>query len=144
MGEVLAGEGELGDAGAGQLGQQLTNHSSASSHGPITAHLVQLRPRQLRVVQVEVLGAGDGRHQRGRAHLQCDDMTRTLALVSTLTSARGTESRLRVVILCTEARARSTASSWSRLRWQYLATWRHGNMVTTCPGTSWHTSSRSS
>ena len=69
VGEVLAGEGELGDAGAGQLGQQLTNHSSASSHGPITAHLVQLGPRQLRVVQVEVLGAGEGRHQRGRAHL---------------------------------------------------------------------------
>ena len=50
----------------------------------------------------------------------------TLALVSTLTSARGTESRLRVVILCTEARARSTASSWSRVRWQYLVTWGHG------------------
>ena len=53
----------------GSWASSWTNHSSASSHGPITAHLVQLGPRQLRVVQVEVLGAGDGRHQRGRAHL---------------------------------------------------------------------------
>ena len=142
--EVLAGEGELRDAGAGQLGQQLDQSqlSTATHQSQLTwsswgrDSCVLFRSRSSARVTAGTSVAAPT--------WQYDDMTRTLALVSTLTSARGTESRLRVVILCTEARARSTASSWSRVRWQYLATWQHGDMVTTCPDTCWHTSSRSS
>ena len=130
VGEVLAGEGELRDAGAGQLGQQLDQSQLSTGHG----HQSQLTWSSWgRDSCVLFRSRSSARVTAGTSVAaptwQCDDMTRTLALalVSTLTSARGTESRLRVLILCTEARARRTASSWSRVRWQYLAS---GNMAT--------------